>query len=38
MEPLVMLFALVIGFIGLDLAVTRWGVDSRVQIPDDRRR
>ena len=38
MESLVMLFAVVIGFIALDLAVTRWGVDSRVQIPDDRRR
>ena len=38
MEPLVMLLTVVMGLIALDLAVTRWGVDSRVQIPDDHRR
>ena len=38
MEPLVMLLAVVTGLIALDLAVTRWGADSRGQIPDDHRR
>ena len=38
MDVIVVLFVLVIGLIGLDVASLRWGVDSRDRVPDDHRR
>ncbi len=38
MDVIVVLFVLVIGLIGLDVASLRWGVDSRDRLADDHRR
>jgi hypothetical protein len=38
MEAIVMFVVLVSGFIALDLASIRWGVDSRDQLPDSHAR
>jgi len=37
-DVIVVLFVLVIGLIGLDVASLRWGVDSRDRLADDHRR
>lgn len=38
MESIIVLFALVIGLVGLDVASLCWGVDSREAMTDDHRR
>ncbi len=38
MESIIVLFALVIGLVGLDAASLFWGVDSREAMTDDHRR
>lgn len=35
MEGIVMILVLIVGFVALDLAAMRWGVDSRPHMTDD---